>query len=60
MTLGVIAPSGTSGRDAAALIALDAVGRRNRSRNWHQFTTSTFEVRSRSGTAFAGIAASAR
>ena len=53
--LGVIAISGTSGRDAAALIALDAVGQRNRSRNWHQFTATTFEVRSRSGTAFAGV-----
>jgi len=53
--LGVIALSGTSGKDAAALIALDAVGRRNRSRNWHEFTATTFEVRSRSGTAFAGV-----
>jgi diacylglycerol kinase family enzyme len=53
--LGVIALSGTSGKDAAALIALDAVGQRNRSRNWHEFTATTFEVRSRSGTAFAGV-----
>ena len=53
--LGVIALTGTTGKDAAALLALDAVGRRNRSRNWHEFTTASFEVRSRSGTAFAGV-----
>ena len=53
--LGVIALSGTSGKDAATLIALDAVGERSRSRNWHEFTAETFEVRSRSGTAFAGV-----
>ena len=53
--LGVIALTGTSGKDAAGLLALDAVGRRNRSRNWHEFTAENFEVRSRSGTAFAGV-----
>ena len=53
--LGVIALTGTTGKDAAGLLALDAVGRRNRSRNWHEFTTASFEVRSRSGTAFAGV-----
>ena len=53
--LGVIALTGTTGKDAAGLLALDAVGRRNRSRNWHEFTAETFQVRSRSGTAFAGV-----
>ena len=53
--LGVIALTGTTGKDAAGLLALDAVGRRSRSRNWHEFTTASFEVRSRSGTAFAGV-----
>jgi diacylglycerol kinase family enzyme len=53
--LGVIAVTGTSGKDAAGLLALDAVGRRNRSRNWHEFTAESFEVRSRSGSAFAGV-----
>ena len=43
------------GRTPPGLLALDAVGRRNRSRNWHEFTTASFEVRSRSGTAFAGV-----
>ena len=53
--LGVIALTGTTGRDAAALLALGAVGQRNRSRNWHEFTGERFEVRSRSGTAYAGV-----
>ena len=53
--LGVIALTGTTGRDAAALLALGAVGQRNRSRNWHEFTAESFEVRSRSGTAYAGV-----
>ena len=43
------------GRTPQALLALDAVGQRNRSRNWHEFTAESFEVRSRSGTAFAGV-----
>ena len=53
--LGVIALTGTTGKDAAGLLALDAVGQRNRSRNWHEFTGESFEIRSRSGTAFAGV-----
>jgi diacylglycerol kinase family enzyme len=54
-TLGVIALSGASGKDAAAVAALAAIGQRNKSRNWHEFTAERFEVRSRSGSAFAGV-----
>ena len=53
--LGVIALSGATGKDAAALLALVAVGQRNRSRNWHEFTAESFEVRSRSGKAYVGV-----
>ncbi|MGO9853805.1 MAG: hypothetical protein ACLPYY_02015 [Acidimicrobiales bacterium] len=34
---------------------LSALGQRRRSRHWHEFTTERFEIRSRSGKAFAGI-----
>jgi diacylglycerol kinase family enzyme len=53
--LGVIALTGTSGRDAAGVAAALALGQRARSRNWHEFTAETFEVRSRSGSMFAGV-----
>ena len=53
--LGVVALTGSNGRDAAALMALVAVGQRKRSRNWHEFRAERFEVRSRSGTAFVGV-----
>ena len=53
--LGVVALTGARGKDAAGLLALGAVGQRKRSRNWYEFTAETFEVRSRSGTAFAGV-----
>jgi diacylglycerol kinase family enzyme len=53
--LGVIALTGTTGKDAAAVVTLTAIGQRNRSRNWHEFTVETFEVRSQSGSVFAGI-----
>jgi diacylglycerol kinase family enzyme len=36
-------------------MAASAVGQRKRSRFWHEFTAPEFEVRSRSGTAFAGV-----
>ena len=54
-TLGVIALTGSTGKDAAAVVTLTAIGQRNRSRNWHEFTAETFEVRSRSGSVFAGV-----
>jgi diacylglycerol kinase family enzyme len=53
--LGVIALTGSSGRDAAGVITLAAVGQAKKSRNWHEFTAERFEVRSKSGTAFAGV-----
>jgi diacylglycerol kinase family enzyme len=53
--LGVVAVTGATGRDAAQVVALSALGQRRRSRNWHEFTTERFEVRSRSGKAYAGI-----
>jgi diacylglycerol kinase family enzyme len=53
--LGVFAISGKSGKDAASIAALAAIGQRGKSRNWHEFTTERFEIRSRSGSAFAGV-----
>ena len=53
--LGVVAVSTSTGSEAARLMTLSAVGRRARSPFWHEFTAPEFEVRSRSGRAFAGI-----
>jgi diacylglycerol kinase family enzyme len=53
--LGVFAITAATGREAAKVVTLTALGQRQRSRNWHEFTATTFEVRSRSGKAFAGI-----
>ena len=53
--LGIIALTGTTGKDVAALVATAAIGGRQRSPNWHEFTAERFEVRSRSGSAFAGV-----
>jgi len=54
-TLGVVAISASTGAEAAQVFALSALGQRRRSRHWHEFTSDRFEVRSRSGTAYAGI-----
>jgi diacylglycerol kinase family enzyme len=54
-TLGIVAVSARSGSAAAQLIALSTLGQRRRSRFWHEFATEEFEVRSRSGKAYAGI-----
>ena len=54
-TLGVFAVSTRTGSEAANLMALSAVGMRRRSPYWHEFTAPQFEVRSRQGSAFAGI-----
>ena len=54
-TLGVVAITATSGVEAAAVVAGSALGQRRRSRHWHEFTTERFEVRSRSGKAYAGV-----
>jgi diacylglycerol kinase family enzyme len=54
-TLGVVAVTAATGSEAAQVVALTALGQRRRSRHWHEFTPERFEVRSRSGKAFAGI-----
>lgn len=54
-TLGVVAITASTGAEAAEVATLSALGQRRRSRHWHEFTTERFEVRSRSGKAFAGI-----
>ncbi|MFN8034723.1 MAG: diacylglycerol kinase family protein [Acidimicrobiia bacterium] len=53
--LGVFAVTTATGNEASRLITASALGRRNRSPFWKEFTATEFEVRSRSGTAFAGI-----
>ncbi len=54
-TLGVVAITATSGAEAASVVAMSALGQRRRSRHWHEFATERFEVRSRSGRAYAGV-----
>ncbi len=54
-TLGVFAVSSASGTEAAMLMARSAVGLRGRDPGWHEFTCESFEVRSRAGSAFAGV-----
>jgi len=53
--LGVLAVSAASGAEAALLMARSAVGLRGRDPGWHEFTCESFEVRSRAGSAFAGV-----
>jgi diacylglycerol kinase family enzyme len=53
--LGVFAVTTSTGSEAARLLAASALGQRTRSAFWKEFTAPEFEVRSRSGTAFAGI-----
>jgi diacylglycerol kinase family enzyme len=53
--LGVVAITASTGREAARVVTLSAIGQRRRSRDWHEFTAERFEVRSRSGRAFAGV-----
>lgn len=53
--LGVFAVSTRTGENAARLITLSAIGLRNLSPHWFEFTAQDFEVRSRSGTIYAGI-----
>jgi diacylglycerol kinase family enzyme len=54
-SLGVVAISARTGKEAAEIFALSALGQRRRSPHWHEFTAERFEVRSRSGTAYAGV-----
>jgi diacylglycerol kinase family enzyme/NADH:ubiquinone oxidoreductase subunit 6 (subunit J) len=53
--LGVFAVTAATGAEAAKLVTLSAIGQRNLSPNWHEFTTDVFEVRSRSGKAYVGV-----
>jgi diacylglycerol kinase family enzyme len=53
--LGVFAITTSTGSEAGRLLAATALGQRSRSRFWKEFTTADFELRSRSGHAFAGI-----
>jgi diacylglycerol kinase family enzyme len=54
-TLGVVAVSTPTGGEAAKLMALSIAGQRRRSQYWHEFVTTSFEIRSRSGSAFVGV-----
>jgi diacylglycerol kinase family enzyme len=51
----VFAINARTGKDAAELVARSMVGRAGSDPNLQQFTTDTFQVRSRSGTAHAGV-----
>ena len=53
--LGVFAITATTGAEAASVVTLSLVGQRKASRNWHEFTATAFEVRSRSGKAYVGV-----
>jgi len=53
--LGVFAVNAASGVEAARLMARSAVGLRGRDPGWHEYTCESFEVRSRAGSAFAGV-----
>lgn len=53
--LGVLAVNTSTGAEAAALVARAALGVAMKDPNLHQFSCPSFEVRSRSGSAFAGI-----
>ena len=53
--LGVVAVDAPGAGEAARLVAASAAGLRRRSRYWHEFTCSEFEIRSRSGRAFVGV-----
>lgn len=53
--LGVFAISTATAGQAARLVSLAAMGMRDISSHWYEFTAEEFEVGSRSGTAFAGI-----
>jgi len=53
--LGVFAVTTRTGAEALQLFAASAAGQRIRSRFWHEFIVTEFEVRSSSGIALAGI-----
>lgn len=53
--LGVFGISTTTATQAGRLVSLAVMGVPDVSKYWHEFTADTFEVRSRSGTAFVGV-----
>ena len=53
--LGVFAVSASTGAEAAALVTRSALGLGARDPHLHEFTAESFQVRSRSGSAFAGV-----
>ena len=53
--LGVFTISTQSAAQAGRLAALAAMGMRDISKHWYEFTAEEFEVRARSGAAFAGV-----
>lgn len=53
--LGVFAVSTRTASQAARLLTLSAMGLRNVSKYWHEFTAAEFEIRSRSGKAYMGV-----
>jgi len=53
--LGIFAISTRTGGQAARLMTLSALGLRDVSKYWWEFTADTFEVRSRSGWAYMGV-----
>ena len=53
--LGVFAVNARNGREAAEIVTRAMTGLSRHDRYFHEFTAETFEVRSRSGKAFAGI-----
>jgi diacylglycerol kinase family enzyme len=53
--LGIFAVNAATGREAAQVMTFALLGRSGKSGHAYEFTSGTFEVRSRSGKAFAGI-----
>ncbi len=53
--LGIVAVTASTGLDAAKVLTMTALGQRKRTKNWHEFSATRFEVRSRSGAVDAGI-----
>jgi diacylglycerol kinase family enzyme len=53
--LGVVAISSATGAEAAKIVTLALAGQQNRSRFWHEFTTTRFEVTSRAASVDTGV-----
>ena len=54
-TLGVVAVTGETGRDAATTMALGAFGRRITAPGWHEFTTESLRIDSADEEVLAGV-----